>query len=71
MKFRLIFSLIMSLLLSSIMSGWVSYLNLGLVEGFSSYWLNAFISAWPAAALIAFFTGPEIQKFAKHLADKL
>lgn len=71
MKYRLIFSLLMSLLLSSMMSGWVSYLNLGLVTGFGSYWFNAFILAWPAAAMISFLTGPEIQKLAKHFADKL
>ncbi|NQZ33396.1 MAG: DUF2798 domain-containing protein [Oceanospirillaceae bacterium] len=71
MKYRLVFSLLMSLLLSSLMSGWVSYVNLGLVEGFASYWLHAFALAWPAAALISFLCGPEIQKLSKFLADKL
>lgn len=71
MKYRLVFSLLMSLLLSSLMSGWVSYVNLGLVEGFASYWLHAFVLAWPAAAMISFLSGPEIQKLSKYLANKL
>jgi len=53
------------------MSGWVSYINLGFVSGFTSYWFNAFVLAWPAAALIAFLSGPEIQKLAKFLSNKL
>jgi len=71
MKYRLIFSVLMSLLLSSLMSGWVSYINLGFVIGFTSYWFNAFVLAWPAAALIAFLCGPEIQRLAKYLSNKL
>ncbi|OUS38608.1 hypothetical protein A9R01_03090 ['Osedax' symbiont bacterium Rs2_46_30_T18] len=71
MKYRLAFSLLMSLLLSSLMSGWVSYVNLGLVEGFAGYWLNAFVLAWPAAAMISFLLGPEVQKLSKYFANKL
>ena len=71
MKYRLAFSLLMSLLLSSLMSGWVTYVNLGLVEDFASYWSSAFVLAWPAAAMISFLSGPEIQKLSTYLANKL
>jgi len=68
MKQRLIYAFLMSLLLSGLMSCWVTWLNLGLSEYFLNHWLNAFIAAWPVAAAIAFFSGPEVHKISMKLA---
>lgn len=49
---RIIYTLIFSFLLSSMMSAWVTFINLGWHDYFLDKWLVAFISSWPAA-----FTG--------------
>jgi len=71
MKSRLIATVLMSFGLSFLMSCWVTYLNLGLTEVFFSRWMTAFQLAWPAAAVIAFFLGPPVQKATMFLARKI
>lgn len=61
-KHRLLFALLMSLVLSFLMTAWVTWLNLGLIEGFVEKWMAAFIVAWPAAALISLLFGPWVQR---------
>ncbi|WP_375056473.1 DUF2798 domain-containing protein [Zobellella sp. DQSA1] len=61
-KHRLLFALLMSLVLSFLMTAWVTWLNLGLIEGFVEKWMSAFIVAWPAAALISLLFGPWVQR---------
>lgn len=70
MKVRLIQAFLMSLLLSSLMSCWVTWLNLGFNDEFIELWLNAFIAAWPVAGIIAFFSGPEVHKISIKLANR-
>ncbi|EAQ67664.1 hypothetical protein MED121_17094 [Marinomonas sp. MED121] len=70
MKQRIIFALLMSLLLSSLMSCWVTWINLGFSHEFLLDWRQAFLGAWPVAAIIAFFIGPEIHKLSIKLACK-
>ena len=70
MKQRILFALLMSLLLSSLMSCWVTWINLGLSNDFLSHWRQAFLGAWPVAAIIAFFIGPEVHKVSIKLAAK-
>ncbi|WP_348524836.1 DUF2798 domain-containing protein [Litoribrevibacter albus] len=57
----------MSFFLSSLMSLWVTYINLGFTSSFISQWIHAFSLAWPAAAVIAFFVGPLAQKITQRL----
>lgn len=66
-KYRLVFSLFMSLALSFLMTAWVTWVNLGFVEGFVLKWGTAFITSWPAAAVIAFAFGPTIH----HLTHRV
>lgn len=58
MKQRITFSIIMSFFLSSLMTLWVTYINLGNTPEFWSLWWGAFLLAWPAAAVISFFASP-------------
>ncbi|OZG70775.1 hypothetical protein BTA51_24660 [Hahella sp. CCB-MM4] len=60
LQYRLIFALFMSLALSILMTAWVTWINLGLVDGFIFKWGTAFITAWPAAAVISFLVGPRV-----------
>lgn len=62
MKRRIVFTIIMSFFLSSLMTLWITYINLGATIGFISLWGHAFVMAWPAAAVISFFTSPLAQK---------
>ncbi|AEF53125.1 DUF2798 domain-containing protein [Marinomonas posidonica] len=71
MKFRIYFALIMSCVLSFLMSGWITYVNLGLHPDFVFFWMTAWRFAWPAAAVISFVFAPEIQRLSGWLAKKL
>jgi len=71
MMHRIIFSLSMSLQLSFFMTAWVTWINLGWSTAYYQQWFNAFILAWPAAALISFCTAPEIHKLATSLSTKI
>lgn len=62
MKHRVIFTIIMSGMLSFLMTLWITYVNVGLIDGFISKWLLAFLLAWPAAGIIAFVVSPLAQK---------
>lgn len=67
LKYRIAFSMLMALVLSSLMTGWVTFLNLGLTPVYLSSWGKAFVSAWPAAATISFLFAPIIQKLCARL----
>ncbi|CCN46512.1 conserved hypothetical protein [Vibrio nigripulchritudo MADA3029] len=67
MKHRIIFGLLMSLVLSSMMTLWVTWLNLGFSDVFFSSWIKAFLLAWPAAAAISIALGPRVQKLTAQL----
>ncbi len=69
MKQRIIFSVLMSFMLSSLMTGWVTWINLGWNVNFFTQWLTAFLSALPAAALISMLSGPEIHRLSAYLAN--
>ncbi|MCF6437255.1 MULTISPECIES: DUF2798 domain-containing protein [Pseudoalteromonas] len=67
LKHRIVFTLLLSLFLSILMTLWVTYINLGLSEHFLVDWGRAFILAWPAAAVISFFSAPIAQKITQKL----
>ena len=60
MKLRLLNAILMSLVLCGFMSGWVTWINLGLGPDFFEKWGEAFRLAWPAAAITAFLFAPPI-----------
>lgn len=66
---RVSFSFCMSLVLSLLMTGWVTYLNLGITEFFVQNWTKAFLLAWPAAFLIALFCSELVGKLSTKLSD--
>ncbi|MBO1256328.1 DUF2798 domain-containing protein [Alteromonas sp. 5E99-2] len=68
---RTVFALFMSLLLSFLMSGWVTFINLGLRPEFITAWGQAFMLAWPAAAIISFGFGPTVQTFSRFFVKKI
>lgn len=71
MRQRIIFTILLSFILSGLMTLWVTWLNLGWHDAFVHSWLHAFRSAWPAAALIAFFTAPSMQRLSIRIDGAL
>ena len=69
--YRLIFASLMSLSMTFIMSGIITFLNLGLNENSLKQWLlDAFPKAWIIAFLIAFLIVPYIAKITEYLIKK-
>lgn len=67
LRLRFVFSGFMSLLMSSLMSAWVTWLNLGFSATYLNRWLHAFVAAWPAAFLIVVVSAPTVQRFSQRL----
>lgn len=67
MKTRFLFSALMSLLMSFLMTGWVTWLNLGFGPAYGERWLHAFLAAWPAAFFIVIMCGPSVQRLSQHM----
>nr|WP_315259348.1 DUF2798 domain-containing protein [uncultured Duganella sp.] len=67
LRMRAMFALLMSLLMSSLMSGWVTWLNLGLSADFLPHWQHAFFAAWPAAFTIVMLCGPTVHRLASRM----
>jgi hypothetical protein len=67
MKHRILFTVIMSFFLSSLMTLWVTYINLGSTPEFLNLWGHAFLLAWPAAGIISFFLSPLAQTITKKV----
>lgn len=66
-KTRLLFSIVMSALMSFLMTGWVTWLNLGFGPDYTARWMRAFVAAWPAAFTIVMLCGPAVQRFSQRM----
>jgi hypothetical protein len=71
MKHRVIFALLMSFTLSLFMSAWITFVNIGVHPDFASFWMHAWVLAWPVAGGISFIAGPFLHAFAHKLAAKV
>ena len=68
LRLRLVFAALMSLLMSTLMSAWVTWLNLGFGPHYVSRWLHALAAAWPCAFAIVVAAAPSVQGLARRLA---
>ncbi|PZT48776.1 hypothetical protein B6S12_01610 [Helicobacter valdiviensis] len=69
--YRLIFTTLMSLTMSFMMSGIITYLNLGFSSDFFSQWLiHSFPKAWVAAFVVAYIVIPRVAKISEALVKK-
>lgn len=71
MKHRIIFATMMSFVLSLLMSAWITFLNIGLHPDFVSFWMHAWVLAWPAAGAISFLFAPFLHQLAHRVAEKV
>ena len=61
-KARFIFPVMISALIVFVVSGVVTFTNIGLRADFVPRWLKAFITGWPVAAILAFIAVPHIRR---------
>lgn len=67
---KLVFAFLMSLFMSCLMSGVITFINLGLVDNFMSIWLEAYWKAFIVAFPIISFVAPFVQKLTKVLVKQ-
>lgn len=70
LRTRMIFAALMSFLMTVIMSGWITFLNVGLTMEYASRWGHAFLAAWPAAFFAVMTIAPTVQRLTLRLAQK-
>ena len=61
-KARFIFPVIISALIVFVVSGVVTFTNIGLRAEFVPRWLKAFVTGWPVAAVLAFIAIPYVRR---------
>ena len=64
---KLFFTALLSCAMASMVSAWVTYINLGLPEDFISRWGFAFINAWPASFTAAYLLNQPIMVLTQKL----
>lgn len=57
-KAKYIFPIVMAFFMALLMTGVITFINLGLPANFVSQWLKAFAVAWPLASCVAFVAVP-------------
>ncbi len=65
--FRLFNTALMSILLSLIMTLWVTWINLGVVDDFLMRWLKAWMLAFPAAFVCVLLLAQPVQRFSRKV----
>jgi hypothetical protein len=70
-KARFIFPVVMAFMMAFLVSGVITFVNLGLAPDFAARWLRAFTIAWPTAACVAFFAMPLARKVTLAIVDRI
>jgi hypothetical protein len=61
-KARFIFPVLISAMIVFVVSGVVTFTNIGFRADFALRWMKAFITGWPVAAVLAFFAVPHVRR---------
>lgn len=67
---KLVFTGLFSFCLSSMISGWVTYVNLGMTDDFVTSWGTAFYNAWPISFVAAFLLSEPVKKIAAKITNR-
>lgn len=68
-KFRIVNTVIMAVSLSGMMTIYITFINLGMVDRFVYYWLKAWMLAAPIAFVCVMIIANPVQKLTKRLLD--
>ncbi len=66
----LVFSLVMSVFMNILMSGVISFINLGFVDNFFIIWTEAFLKAFVIAFPVMLILVPQVRKIVSLLINK-
>lgn len=61
-KARFIFPVLISAMIVFVVSGVVTFTNIGLRADYVPRWMKAFITGWPVGAVLTFFAGPYVRR---------
>ena len=64
---RFTYTVLFTLCLSALMSGWVTFVNLGYSSGFLFSWGEAFLNAWPVAFIGAYLLSGPVNNITEKL----
>ncbi|MBV9261373.1 MAG: DUF2798 domain-containing protein [Pseudolabrys sp.] len=61
-KARFIFPVLITAVIVFIVSGVVTFANIGLRPDFVERWMKAFLTGWPVAIVVAYFAIPVVRR---------
>ena len=67
-KAKYIFPVLITAIIVFVVSGVVTFTNIGFRHDFVVRWLSAFIVGWPVAAVTAFFAIPYVRRVTQWVA---
>ena len=70
-KARFIFPVLISALIVFVVSGVVTFTNIGFRIDFVSRWMKAFVTGWPVAAVLAFVAVPYVARLTQAIVRLL
>jgi hypothetical protein len=68
-KARYVFPIVITAIIVFVVSGVVTFFNIGLRADFVPRWLSAFVVGWPIAAVTAFFALPFARVVTQRIVD--
>lgn len=68
--FRIINTAIMSFFLSGLMTVYITFINLGMVDNFIGHWLKAWLLAAPAAFVCVMILATPVTKLTKKIVKQ-
>jgi len=66
----ILFAFLMALFMSCFMSAVITFINLGIVEGFTGFWMTAFWKAFLVAFPTILIVVPQVRKVTAKLISK-
>jgi hypothetical protein len=69
-KARFIFPVVITAIIVFVVSGVVTFVNIGFRTDYVPQWLRAFIIGWPVAAVVAFFAVPQARRFTQWIVAR-
>jgi len=66
-KAKIVFPVVITAIIVFVVSGVVTFLNIGFRADFLFRWMRAFAIGWPVAALVAFFAFPLARRVTERI----
>jgi len=70
-KARIVFPIVITAIIVFVVSGVVTFVNIGLRPGFVAQWLRAFAIGWPVATIVAFIAIPHARRLTQWIVARI